>query len=144
MQSVKDSIFYNDVLQEQAYDFGMLYVFKNFIVAENNHGITYNWEEHGKQVVEDVSKILQCKGNDVIYISNGINSYAVVPNDWNKFFSKNLSLKAYGIVGQSHVSAMSSNIENLFFSKRIKRFQSLEPAIEWVRNSNYDDIDAYD
>lgn len=131
MIGVRDSVFYKDVQKELNYPFGNIYIFKNFVVSEMNAGITYSWDVQGKIIANDVSLYLGTMGDDVIYISNRINSYAVVPTDWFKFF-KNYKLKNYVIVSDNKIGALNSAIENLFFNNKIKRFNSLYEAVNWV------------
>lgn len=134
MISVKDSPFYKDVIKEFNYSHGDVYIFNGFVVSENNYGITYSWDDHGKKVVDDIIEFLGKTDNNLIYISNRINSYAVKPNDWLKFFSHSYSIRGYGIVSRTKASVMNTMIESLFFNKKIKRFNTLEAAIDWVRN----------
>lgn len=132
MISVKHTDLYNDVLKEFNYDYGKVFVFDGFVISEINQGITFTWEHHAKQIVEDVTSFLETNGNDIIYISHRINSYAVKPNDWLKFFTHSYSLKGYGVVGYTQGSLLNTMIENLFFSKKIKRFSSLDTAVQWA------------
>jgi hypothetical protein len=134
MMHVKDSPFYKDVIKEFNYSHGDVYIFEGFVVSENNYGITYSWDNHGKKVVDDIVDFFGKTGNNLVYISNRINSYAVKPNDWLKFFSHSYSIRGYGIVSKTKGGVMNTMIENLFFNKKIQRFESLEVAIDWARN----------
>ncbi|MFD1064171.1 hypothetical protein ACFQ1Q_13010 [Winogradskyella litorisediminis] len=133
MLSLKESFFLNDVLKELNYSFGNVFIFDGFVISEINSGITFTWENHAKVIVDDVTSFLDTDGRDLVYISNRINSYAVKPNDWLKFFTNSYSLKGYGVVAQTKGSIMNTVIENLFFNKKIQRFQSLEAAIQWAK-----------
>lgn len=141
MISVRDSVFYSQVLKEINYKDGDVFIFDGFVVAEMNYGIIYTWEDHAKPIVEDVSSFLKTNGNNIIYISNRINSYSVNPSDWLKFFTNNYSLKGYGVVSQSRGSLLNTVIENLFFNKKIKRFSDLNAALQWAQNKVLVDID---
>ncbi|WP_298894517.1 hypothetical protein [uncultured Psychroserpens sp.] len=132
MTSIKDSTLYNNILKEFNYDYGNVFVFDGYVISEIKQGITFTWDYHAKQIVEDVTSFLDTDGNDVVYISHRIYSYAVKPNDWLKFFKHSYGLKGYGVVGYTQGSVLNTVIENLFFHKKIKRFNSLEAAIQWA------------
>lgn len=134
MISIKDSIFYSEVLKEINYKDGDVFIFKHFVVAEMNYGIVYTWEDHAKPIVEEVTNFLDTDGSNLIYISNRINSYSVNPSDWLKFFTNNYNLKGYGVVSQSKSSLLNTAIENLFFKKKIKRFSDLNTALQWAQS----------
>ncbi|SHH40035.1 hypothetical protein [Winogradskyella jejuensis] len=137
---IKDSVFYTDVLKELEYNFGSVYIFEGYVASEINSGITITWDEHAKQIVNDVTSFLNTDGSDLVYISNRINSYAVKPNDWLKFFTNSYSLKGYGVVANTKGSIMNTVIENLFFNKKIQRFNSLEAALQWAKDRVLVDI----
>ncbi|MDH7912968.1 hypothetical protein [Winogradskyella sp. SYSU M77433] len=132
MQSIKDTDFYDDVLKELNYSFGNVFILSGIIVSEMNEGVVFSWEEHANQIVKDVINFTGSDGSDIVYISHRINSYSVVPTDWLKFF-KNFSLKGYGIVCYKNVGFFNVVIENLFFTKKIRRFGNLEEALLWVK-----------
>lgn len=132
MISVKQSALYQQVLKEFNYDYANVFVFDGFVISEISHGVTFTWDHHAKQIVEDVTSFLETDGNDVIYISHRIHSYAVKPNDWLKFFKHSYGLKGYGVVGYTQGSMLNTVIENLFLTKKIKRFSSIEAAVQWA------------
>lgn len=132
MVSVRHSALYNNILEEFSYDFGTVFVFDGFVISEINQSITFSWEHHAKQIVEDVTAFFETDGTDIIYISHRINSYAVKPNDWLSFFKHSYSLKGYGVVVYTQGSVLNTVIENLFFIKKIKRFNSLDAAVQWA------------
>lgn len=134
MVSIKETEIYTDVLKELEYSFGTIFIFKGFVVSEINRGISFSWENHAKQVVEDVSCFLGTDGNDLVYISNRINSYSVVPSDWVKYSKSSYMLKDYCIVSNKKATKLSLLVENLFFNKKIKRFNSIYTAVNWIHN----------
>lgn len=134
MVSVKNTEFYSNVLKELHYSFGSVYIFKGFVISEMNTGITSCWENQGELVAADVAMFLGTMGDDVIYISNRINPYAVIATDWVKFF-KAYKLKHYLIVSNSKMAVLNYAIENLFFKNKIKRFNSLYAAMNWMATS---------
>ncbi|MGE5943293.1 MAG: hypothetical protein ACM31G_03030 [Flavobacteriales bacterium] len=125
----------SEIIKELNYPFGNVFIFEGFLVSEINEDITFNWEDCGKLVVEDVATFLGTDGKDLVYISNRIHSYSVVAADWLKFFKASYTLKAYCIVSKGKSGAMNYMIEKLFFSKKIKRFTSIFEAVNWVKKN---------
>nr|WP_321223042.1 hypothetical protein [uncultured Psychroserpens sp.] len=134
MVSIRQTPYYVDVLKEFNYDFGSFFVFDGFVVSEINEGVTVTWEDHMKVMTIDVCDFLDTNGEHLIYISHRINSYAGKPTDWLQFFKYSYNLKGYGVVGYSQVSTLNTAIENLFFNKKIIRFNSLDTAIQWAND----------
>ena len=133
MVSVKQSDLYSDVLKELNYSFGDVFIFNGFVITEIKQGVNVSWENHAKVMAEDVSCYLGTDGSDIVYISNRINSYAVMAADWLKFFKNNYLLKAYYIVSSSSQSKLNLLVENLFFKNKIKSFDSLYSAVNWAK-----------
>jgi hypothetical protein len=138
MISVKEKFLFNEVLKELNYSFGNIYIFEKFVVSEINEGVHFNWENHGKVIVDDVTFYLGNNGDNINYISNRIHSYSVVASDWLKFFKHSYSLKSYLIVSNDKIGLLNSMIENLFFKSKIKRFESIEAASNWIKNDLVD------
>jgi len=132
--SIKETTLYPEVLKELNYSFGDVFIFSGFVVSEIKSGVNLSWKQHAKHIVDDVSCYLGTDGSDIIYISNRINSYAVMAVDWLKFFKSSYYLKAYYIVSNSPTSKISIMVENLFFNNKIKSFSSLFEAVNWAKN----------
>lgn len=139
--SIKQSVFYNKVLKEFNYDFGDIFVFDGFIVSEMKEGFTVSWDEHMNRMSEDVAQFTGNDGTDFIYISHRIHSYSIMPSDWLKFFKNSYTLKGYGVVGYTQGSFLNIVIENLFFHKKIKRFNSLEAAVQWATDKVLSEVE---
>lgn len=140
MRYLKDTCHYNEAFTELNFDFGDFYLFENFVVGEVRADVVFNWENHAKQMVEEVSALYEQHGKNLIYISNRVNRYSVVPTDWRHFFNFSYSLKGYGIVNYSEQSLLSNGLEKLFFGGRLKSFRSLSAAIQWAKHiGDYDD-----
>lgn len=142
MISIKHSVLYKEVLKELNYKYGDVFVFDGFVVSEIKEGISFSWEDHAQPMIKDITDFTKCKGSDLVYISHRIHSYSVVPTDWLKFFRNSFSLKGYGIVGYSGLVTVSSVIENLFFKKKIRRFNSLEAAVHWAKSFDVVEVDS--
>ncbi len=133
MISVKNTFTYSEVLKEINYPFGNIFIFDGFIVSEINRGVIFNWDNHGKLIAEDISCYLGTNGKDLVYISNRINSYSLVASDWLKFFKHSYFLKSYMVVSTDKIKTLNSMIESLFFKDKIKRFNSLYAALNFVK-----------
>ena len=136
MISVKDTPFYNDVIKELNYPFANVFLFDGFIVSEINRGVVFSWDDHAELIAQDIASYYGTYGDDLVYISNRINSYSVVAADWIKFFKHNYNLKGYAVVGNSKGSILNTMIENLFYNKKIQKFTDLFIAINWAKNSD--------
>ncbi|TGV04452.1 hypothetical protein [Flavivirga rizhaonensis] len=134
MVSVKDTSLYSEVIKEFNYSFGTMFVFKEYVVSEINEGVVLNWEDHAKIFTNDIANFLGTKGVNTILISNRINSYSTIASDWLKFFKNNYSLKAYLIVSDEKTARLGIMTENLFFNKKIKKFNSLYEAVNYVKS----------
>ncbi|OEK08876.1 hypothetical protein A8C32_00965 [Flavivirga aquatica] len=138
MINIKDSVVYDSVIKEFNYSFANVYVFKGYVVSEVNEGLAFNWDEHAELIVKDVMSYLETDGSDLIYISNRVNSYSVMAQDWVKFFKKSYSLKGYYIVTDRKTSILGFMVENLFFKSKIKKFDCLYLAINWAEKGFVD------
>ncbi len=134
MGRLKDSIFYRQANSELAYDFGSFYLFDSFVVSEINEDVIFSWDKHGKKVTEDIANLYEQNGKRIVFISNRINSYSVIPSDWLKFYKHSYKLKAYGIVSYTKTGFFNAVLEELFVSASFKRFTSLENAILWAKD----------
>lgn len=108
---------------------GYFYFFTDFIISEINEGVKFDWET-AKEVI---NLAIQHYGDErsVGYISNRIHSYALAPHDWLKFFEARHSISAYAIVDYKKRHS-NTVLERLFFSSKIKKFEHLTDAVEWV------------
>lgn len=133
MLSVRDTDLYNEVLKECNYDFGNVYMFKEFVVSEFSKAETITWENHAKIIIYDIESFYDTDGSDVVYISNRINSYSVVASDWLKFYKASYTVKAYCIVSENKAGFLNSMIEKLFFKKKIIHFTNLLEVVNFVK-----------
>ncbi len=135
MISIKGTDLYSEVIKELNYPFGNIFIFEGFIISEITRGVSFNWDDHAKLIVEDVSCYLGTNGDNLVYISNRVNSYSVVAMDWLKFFKHRYLLKNYCVISDDKKGIMGTMVEGLFFNKKIKRFNNLYTAVNWVKNN---------
>ncbi|MFI1772193.1 hypothetical protein [Thalassobellus citreus] len=133
MINVKATPLYSEVIKELNYPFGNIFIFKGFVVAEINRGVNYTWDNHARLVTEDISCFLGTNGDDLIYISNRVYPYSVVPSDWPKFYNSKFDLKEYCIVSDSKLGKLCVLVENLFLRIKIKHFNNLYNAVNFVK-----------
>ncbi|MGI9552482.1 MAG: hypothetical protein ACR2MT_14870 [Aurantibacter sp.] len=132
MKSLKETSFYRDSLHVLSYDFGDFYLYDRFIIAEFNDGEVVSWDCMGRILVDDIRGIYGDQSKELIYISNRINKYSVVPSDWIKFKRNECHIKGYGIISYSNRSYLNALLEKLFVSTKLQFFNSLESAISWA------------
>ena len=134
MVYVKDTKYYNDALHVMTYPSGTYYLFDTFVIAEMKEGIVYTWEDHARQIVEELTHLYDHNGENIVYISNRVHSYSTRPSDWIKFYRSDFKLRAYGIVSYSKKSLMTAVMEKIFMRNRFQSFTSLDDAIAWAKS----------
>lgn len=113
---------------------GVYYFFKGFIISEVNEGILFNWE-----MAQDLIELAHNHyGRDakISYISNRVNEYSMVPQDWLKFFNRNHKLKRFAIVTYTEIGIVNVMLEKMFFKSTIKRFDNLSEAVHWATDDS--------
>lgn len=140
MLSLKETKFYENVLKEINYPFADIYIFEGFVVSEIKEGVVFSWEDHAKRIVADIVNFTNNNGTEIVYLSHRIHSYSLKPMDWLYFYKNRFNLKGYGVIGYNSFSFLNTVVENLFFSKKIRRFGDLETAIQWAKSRVLIDI----
>ncbi len=136
MGYIKETVFYQDAIQELKYSCGTYYLFDTFVVAEINEGVVYTWDDHAKPIVAELSELYDQNGENLVLISNRVHSYSVKPSDWIKFFQSDYKLRGYAIVSYSRKGIIASLVEKLFMRNSFQSFEKLEDAIVWARSIN--------
>lgn len=134
LNSLKNSIYYKEIIAELNYPFGDYFLFEGFIVAEVKEDIIYSWESHGQVIVNELAEIYDTNGGDLIYITNRINNYSVKPADWIHFYKMKYKLSGYAIISYSEKGQKNAFLEKLFMRTNVERFHSLNNAIEWAKD----------
>ncbi len=134
MGSIKNSVFYQDAIQEINYPFGNYYLFENFVVGEINKDVVFTWHNHAKIVVEELTELYDQNGKDLVYITNRIHPYSVVPSDWINFYKSKYLLKGYAIVSYNQKGLLNTLLEKLFMRNKLQSFDNLTDAIVWAKN----------
>ncbi len=134
MQFVKNSPFYKEAIQEINFDFGNYYLFDSFIIGEVHEDVVFTWEDHGKILVKEFSNLYDQNGNDIVYITNRVHEYSVVPSDWINFYKYQYSLKGYAIVSYTPRGILNIILEKIFMRNKIKGFDNLSDAVSWAKS----------
>ena len=132
MKTLKQTPFYKKVIHELNYSFGNYYLYNGYVIAEINEDVIYSWENHGKIVTQDILKLYENNGSELVYITNRVNNYSVKPTGWLHFFKNSHSLKGYGIVSYNKIGFHNGLLEKLFLKTNMVRFNDLENAIFWA------------
>jgi len=136
MKRVKKLDLFNKIKEIREFEYGIFYFFQGgIIISEIKEGVIFKWD-HAEKVINAAHKIY---GTEIplIYISNRVNRYYVLPFDWLKFYKNRNNVTHYAAIGQTTGSFVSFYLERLFFPKSIIQFKNLDEAVRWaVKNSS--------
>ncbi|WGD34371.1 hypothetical protein [Olleya sp. YS] len=128
--NIIDSDIFNYVIKRQTFSLGELYFFENLVVAQVNEGMHV-----GIDTAQDCFKaIYDFFGNDKSfgYISNRINKYSIEVLDYPKHSTLFPNLKMYGVIGYSHFTEMSIDIERQFCKMPFIEFENINEAYTYT------------
>lgn len=125
-----DSKYADQIIESIDYDFGVFYFLDDIIVSEMHEGVTFNWK-CAEQVIADAKRILgvDCRPH---YISNRINEYYTVSQDWLKFFNNRYFLKSFSVITPHPSGMMNLIFERMFYRRKIFQVTSLHDAFEHI------------
>ncbi|GAA0871139.1 hypothetical protein GCM10009117_02840 [Gangjinia marincola] len=129
---ISDTHYKKKILHHVRLKTGDYYFFKNFIVSEVHEGVQFDWAA-GEELLYHVYEFY---GGSVRvgYISNRINSYNVVPRDWLKFYKEHgEGVLCTAIISYNGISVKNFLLEKIFMAGKVKHFDNLTSAIEWVK-----------
>ncbi len=129
MKRVKDLDFFKNIREVREFEFGVFYYFDGLVISEMKEGVIFGWEM-AKNAIRAAHEIFGAD-KPVVYISNRINNYHVLPSDWRKFYKNRHQLSFYAVVGKTRGSYASLVLERMFFKNSIQQFSDIEKAIEW-------------
>lgn len=136
MKSIKDTLLYDQVIHELQLDFGDFYFFDTYLVGEIHSDVEVSWKHHFKETVKiifDFYQNLNGSGKELVYITNRINPYTVIPSDWLHFFKYSYSLKGYAVVNPNRNGKLNSVFEKIFLKNKLKNFTELSDAVLWAK-----------
>jgi len=116
-----------------------VYVYnKNILVVEVNEGVNLSYASAASLLFKG---LLVLKNKPWVYISHRINSYSVVPTDY-EYLHKIGTLKALSIVVPTDTDPSTTAIEQIFCRKPFKLFNNgLEEAMVWADKMLKDEVD---
>ncbi|MCL6220147.1 hypothetical protein [Zunongwangia pacifica] len=128
---LSDSKYVDQVIEIIDYDFGIFYFLEDIVVSEIHEGITFDWE-CAEKVIIDAKRILgeDCRPH---YISNRINKYYTVSQDWLKFFNNLYFLKSFSVITPHPSGMMNLIFERMFYRRKIYQVSSLHEAFQRIR-----------
>jgi len=127
---IKDSKYRLLKHKKVSFSYGDFYFFEKYIVSEIHEGshITY---EIAQTLIEAAVEHYG-EGAKLGYISNRINSYSLLPQDWLKFFKEKNNIVALAIVAYTKISFMNVVLEKIFSSAPIRKFRDMDEAVDWI------------
>jgi hypothetical protein len=128
---VEDSNLVDEIEEIYILESGTFYFCSQFVISEINEGINFDW----KLAQEVIDLVYNHYGAEVeiSYISNRVNSYSLVPQDWLKFFEARHTILSFCIVTYTKAGLMNIMLEKLFFKSKMKKFEKLYEATDWVK-----------
>ena len=133
-KSVEESKYRDYFQRKLVFKFGNFYIFDQYVIGEIADGVHFNWSL-AQEVVNAVYDHFGTTDIKMAYISNRIHSYSVQPKDWIEFFRERHTIKCIAVVAYNKLGWMSVVLEKIFSNAPIKKFRSLDAAVDWVIHS---------
>ncbi|AZQ43385.1 hypothetical protein [Nonlabens ponticola] len=131
--SIKDSIYYENVIREITLECGDFYFFESHLVSEIHEGVLFGGEEALDIFSEAISFY---NGTDrpkhFVYISNRVNDYSLRPVDWLQFKFMNRFMKGFATVDNRPRAAQNAMLLEKFVPSKFKLFANMSDAMIWA------------
>lgn len=105
-----------------------VFIFDNFLINQIKEGIVI--EPKHKEILNDIIQ-KHFNGNNMAYISNRVQSYAVNPMTY-KEVEKIPNLVGIAIISKNEAMRKSAEYEKKFYNKPYEVFNKLSDAFIWV------------
>ncbi|MEM7086067.1 MAG: hypothetical protein AAF489_07785 [Bacteroidota bacterium] len=138
--TVENSVLKDKYRIKLVLDFGDFYVFDKYIIGEVREGQHVGWDDV-KIMIEKVYEHFGSSDVDLAYISNRIHSYSLQPKDWLNFYRERHKVRSFSIVAYNKLGVMNIALERIFSKTPIKKFSSLEAAVDWVLHGKTDTVE---
>ncbi|MFI8379538.1 hypothetical protein [Leeuwenhoekiella sp. NPDC079379] len=132
----KDTHLMKYVIEEHSFSFGDLYFLENIIVSEIHEGVLFDWEM--------VAIMIKCKehfygktNENLYFLSNRTNNYAIIPQNWLKFQETYQCFKAYMVVTYRKTAITNVKIEQFFYDNSILCYGSLMEAFLYLNDKEH-------
>lgn len=129
---VAESPFIKQKIHLEKTNLGLLYFFKNYVIAEFDEGLIIDFISF-EQCFTLIKKYFG--EQDFGFISNRINSYSIVITEAYLFNKAFPNAKAYATVTYNFFTEKSFEVENYFFKFNKRNFLSLAEAVSWVEDT---------
>ena len=106
---VEDSEYIHFEHEEIILPFGNFYFFEKFVVSELNEGVHFDWDR--VKILSDIIVSHYGRRQDLVYISNRVNSYSIEPQSWLKFDKEYNLFNASGIIAYNKKGGLSVVLE---------------------------------
>lgn len=113
--------------------FGVFYFCDKYIISEVYEDLHVEWE----YIEILINEVFKFYGESPIlgYISNRVNDYSIDPQNWVKILDKyDNFLVASAVITYNRSSYKIATLEKHFSQNRLRRFTSLDEAINWMEN----------
>lgn len=122
---LSDTLLAKEILDTEI---GTIYFYDNILVMEGKENSIFSI----KTSLFILLKVIKMVGTKpVVYISNRVNSYSVDPNDY-KYLEMIPNLKGIATVSYNNITKSSAKLEQKFFKKPFRDFESLDDAKFWA------------
>ncbi|MFK5982348.1 MAG: hypothetical protein QM499_05480 [Flavobacteriaceae bacterium] len=108
--------------------FGDFYFFDYFIISEIFEGVVLDCNK-GKQILKIAKKQYGSDLSKIILISNRINSYSLIPQNWLKFDKTKNTFKSYFIIPYNLMCKNNIRLEEYFSEISFKYLYNLDIAV---------------
>jgi len=131
MKRVRQLDLFNKIKEIREFEYGIFYFFQGgIIISEINEGIIFKWINAQKVII--AAQEIYGREIPLIYVSNRVNQYYILPFDWVKFYKNRHDVAHNAVIGKTKRSFVSFFLERLFFPNSIIQFKNLEEAVRWA------------
>jgi|TARA_R100000306_G_scaffold12158_3_gene14275 hypothetical protein len=109
---------------------GTIYFYGNIVIVEAKEGVTLSYKNAFPILVKGLTYL---KVSSWVYISNRINSYSLIPQDY-KYLEKVPTLKGIAVVAKTNIGLKNTEVEATFFNKPFVSFSNLTEAYNWGKD----------
>tara|TARA_B100000949_G_C14172123_1_gene403791 strand:+ start:240 stop:704 length:465 start_codon:yes stop_codon:yes gene_type:complete len=125
--NLPDSAILKDIFESEI---GTIYFYGNIAIVEAKEGVTLSYKNAFPVLVKGLTYL---KVSSWVYISNRINSYSLIPQDY-KYLEKVPTLKGIAVVAKSNIGVKNTEVEAAFFNKPFVSFSNLTEAYNWGKD----------
>ncbi|MEM7485238.1 MAG: hypothetical protein AAF348_08515 [Bacteroidota bacterium] len=133
MKSLKETKYYNNIVNEIDHPLGTVFVFDGFIVVEIDNSKDISYDKLEFEIKEGSAYLRDIELKNTVILSNRIHSYSLDPLGWKKYFDLGYTLKAFGAVIYTKEMETHTELEKIFLPIDIPTFNTLDDGISWAK-----------